>query len=313
MLNYILYRNLHTIFLQIVHWKGDNLVNYSTFVTETQSIDYIMAKIIVQDTLITVLNFEEQDYISLTDMASAKEGDSRAADVIKNWIRSRYTIEFLGTWEVIHNPNFKVVEFDHFRKSAGLPSFVLSASEWIERTNAIGIIVKKGRYGGTYAHKDIAFEFGSAISVPFKLYLIEEFQRLKTEEQRQLGWSVKRELSKINYRIHTDAIKQNLIPPEVTPVQASIIYANEADVLNVAMFGMTAKQWRETNPDLKGNIRDYATVNELICLSNMENLNAVFIEQGMTQRERLVKLNQIAIHQMNILGNGDNNNHRLLE
>lgn len=313
MLNYILYRNLHTIFLQIVHWKGDNLVNYSTFVTETQSIDYIMAKIIVQDTLITVLNFEEQDYISLTDMASAKEGDSRAADVIKNWIRSRYTIEFLGTWEVIHNLNFKVVEFDHFRKSAGLPSFVLSASEWIERTNAIGIIVKKGRYGGTYAHKDIAFEFGSAISVPFKLYLIEEFQRLKTEEQRQLGWSVKRELSKINYRIHTDAIKQNLIPPEVTPAQASIIYANEADVLNVAMFGMTAKQWRETNPDLKGNIRDYATVNELICLSNMENLNAVFIEQGMTQRERLVKLNQIAIHQMNILGNGDNNNHRLLE
>ncbi len=288
-------------------------MNYSTFVIETQSIDYIMAKIIVQDTLITVLNFEEQDYISLTDMASAKEGDSRAADVIKNWIRSRYTIEFLGTWEVIHNPNFKVVEFDHFRKSAGLPSFVLSASEWIERTNAIGIIVKKGRYGGTYAHKDIAFEFGSAISVPFKLYLIEEFQRLKTEEQRQLGWSVKRELSKINYRIHTDAIKQNLIPPEVTPAQASIIYANEADVLNVAMFGMTAKQWRETNPDLKGNIRDYATVNELICLSNMENLNAVFIEQGMTQRERLVKLNQIAIHQMNILGNGDNNNHRLLE
>ena len=243
MLNYILYRNLHTIFLQIVHWKEDNLVNYSTFVIETQSIDYIMAKIIVQDTLITVLNFEEQDYISLTDMASAKEGDSRAADVIKNWIRSRYTIEFLGTWEVIHNPNFKVVEFDHFRKSAGLPSFVLSASEWIERTNAIGIIVKKGRYGGTYAHKDIAFEFGSAISVSFKLYLIEEFQRLKTEEQRQLGWSVKRELSKINYRIHTDAIKQNLIPPEVTPVQASIIYANEADVLNVAMFGMTAKQW----------------------------------------------------------------------
>ena len=313
MLNYILYRNLHTIFLQIVHWKEDNLVNYSTFVIETQSIDYIMAKIIVQDTLITVLNFEEQDYISLTDMASAKEGDSRAADVIKNWIRSRYTIEFLGTWEVIHNPNFKVVEFDHFRKSAGLPSFVLSASEWIERTNAIGIIVKKGRYGGTYAHKDIAFEFGSAISVPFKLYLIEEFQRLKTEEQRQLGWSVKRELSKINYRIHTDAIKQNLIPPEVTPAQASIIYANEADVLNVAMFGMTAKQWRETNPDLKGNIRDYATVNELICLSNMENLNAVFIEQGMTQRERLVKLNQIAIHQMNILGDGDNNNHRLLE
>lgn len=288
-------------------------MNCTTFVAETQSINYIMAKIIVQNTQINVLNFKEQAYISLTDMASAKEGDSRAADVIKNWIRSRYTIEFLGTWEIIHNPNFKVVEFDHFRKSAGLPSFVLSASEWIEQTNAIGIIVKKGRYGGTYAHKDIAFEFGSAISVPFKLYLIEEFQRLKTEEQQQLGWSAKRELSKINYRIHTDAIKQNLIPQEVTSVQASIIYANEADVLNVAMFGMTAKQWREANPELKGNIRDYATINELICLSNMENLNAVFIEQSMTQRERLVKLNQIAIHQMNILGNGDEDNRKLLK
>ena len=288
-------------------------MNCTTFVAENQSINYIMAKIIVQNTQINVLNFKEQDYISLTDMASAKEGDSRAADVIKNWIRSRYTIEFLGTWEIIHNPNFKVVEFDHFRKSAGLPSFVLSASEWIEQTNAIGIIVKKGRYGGTYAHKDIAFEFGSAISVPFKLYLIEEFQRLKTEEQQQLGWSAKRELSKINYRIHTDAIKQNLIPQEITSVQASIIYANEADVLNVAMFGMTAKQWREANPELKGNIRDYATINELICLSNMENLNAVFIEQSMTQRERLVKLNQIAIHQMNILGNGDEDNRKLLK
>lgn len=288
-------------------------MNCTTFVAETQSINYIMAKIIVQNTQINVLNFKEQDYISLTDMASAKEGDSRAADVIKNWIRSRYTIEFLGTWEIIHNPNFKVVEFDHFRKSAGLPSFVLSASEWIEQTNAIGIIVKKGRYGGTYAHKDIAFEFGSAISVPFKLYLIEEFQRLKTEEQQQLGWSAKRELSKINYRIHTDAIKQNFIPQEVTSAQASIIYANEADVLNVAMFGMTAKQWREANPELKGNIRDYATINELICLSNMENLNAVFIEQSMTQRERLVKLNQIAIHQMNILGNGDKDNRKLLK
>ena len=288
-------------------------MNCTTFVAETQSINYIMAKIIVQNTQINVLNFKEQDYISLTDMASAKEGDSRAADVIKNWIRSRYTIEFLGTWEIIHNPNFKVVKFDHFRKSAGLPSFVLSASEWIEQTNAIGIIVKKGRYGGTYAHKDIAFEFGSAISVPFKLYLIEEFQRLKTEEQQQLGWSAKRELSKINYRIHTDAIKQNLIPQEVTSVQASIIYANEAGVLNVAMFGMTAKQWREANPELKGNIRDYATINELIYLSNMENLNAVFIEQSMTQRERLVKLNQIAIHQMNILGNGDEDNRKLLK
>ena len=273
----------------------------------------IMVKITVQNTQINVFHRKDQDYISLTDMASAKEGDSRSADVIKNWIRNRYTIEFLGTWEIIHNPNFKVVEFDHFRRNAGLPSFVLSASEWIERTDAIGIFVKKGRYGGTYAHKDIAFEFGSAISVTFKLYLIEEFQRLKTDELRQLGWSAKRELSKINYRIHTDAIKHNLIPNEVTQKQANVIYANEADVLNVAMFGITAKQWREANPDLNGNIRDYATVNELICLSNMENLNAVFIEQCISQSERLIKLNQIAIHQMSILESGDNGERKLLK
>ena len=271
-----------------------------------------MAKITVQNTPINVLSVEEQDYISLTDMATAKEGDSRSADIIKNWLRNRYTIEFLGTWEVIHNPNFKVVEFDHFRMSAGLPSFVLSASEWIERTNAVGIIVKKGRYGGTYAHKDIAFEFGSAISVPFKLYLIEEFQRLKTEEQKLLGWSAKRELSKINYRIHTDAIKTHLLPAEITREQASYVYADEADVLNVAMFGKTARQWREENSDLKGNIRDYASINELICLSNMENLNAVFIEQGMPQSERLVKLNQIAIHQMSIL-ESDNTDRKFLK
>ena len=209
---------------------------------------------------------------------------------------------------MIHNPNFKVVEFDHFRMQAGLPNFVMSVSEWVEKTNAIGIIVKKGRYGGTYAFKDIAFEFGTAISVTFKLYLIDEFQRLKEEEQKQLGWTAKRELSKINYRIHTDAIKSHLIPEEVTPAQASIIYAEEADVLNVAMFGMTAKQWREVNPDLKGNIRDYATINELICLSNMENINAVLINDGVPQGERLVKLNQIAIQQMQVLeGNGNRN------
>jgi hypothetical protein len=270
-----------------------------------------MAKITVQNTDITVVSVDNQDYISLTDMANAKESESRAADIIKNWIRNRYTIEFLGTWERIHNPNFKVVEFDHFKSQAGLPSFVMSVSEWIEKTNAIGIVVKKGKYGGTYAFRDIAFEFGSAISVPFKLYLIEEFQRLKAEEQKLLGWSAKRELSKINYRIHTDAIKQNLIPAQITAAQASIIYANEADVLNVAMFGMTAKQWREANPDLKGNIRDYATINELICLSNMENLNAVFIEQGMSQGERLIKLNQIAIHQMQVLE--DNSDMKLLK
>ena len=264
-----------------------------------------MAKINVQNTEVTVINFEAQDYISLTDMAGAKENESRAADVIKNWLRNRYTIEFLGTWEMIHNPDFKVVEFDHFKMQAGLPSFVLSCSEWIEKTNAIGIVVKKGRYGGTYAHKDIAFEFGSAISVPFKLYLIEEFQRLKEEEQKLLGWSAKRELAKINYRIHTDAIKQNLIPQELTPAQKSFVYADEADMLNVAMFGKTAREWREENPDLKGNIRDYATINQLICLSNMENLNADFINEGLSQSERLVKLNKIAIQQMKVLENVD--------
>jgi len=202
---------------------------------------------------------------------------------------------------MIHNPNFKVVEFDHFKSQAGLPSFVMSVSEWIEKTSAIGVIVKKGKYGGTYAHKDIAFEFGSAISVPFKLYLIEEFQRLKEEEQKQIGWTAKRELAKINYHIHTDAIKQNLIPAELTREQVNHVYANEADVLNMAMFGITAKQWRDANPDLKGNIRDYATINELICLSNMENLNAVFINENIPQSQRLVKLNQIAIQQMKVL------------
>ena len=231
--------------------------------------------------------------------------------LFRNFDFVELTIEFLGTWEMIHNPNFKVVEFDHFRMQAGLPSFVMSVSEWVEKTNAIGIIVKKGRYGGTYAFKDIAFEFGTAISVTFKLYLIDEFQRLKEEEQKQLGWTAKRELSKINYRIHTDAIKSHLIPEEVTPTQASIIYAEEADVLNVAMFGMTAKQWREANPDLKGNIRDYATINELICLSNMENINAVLINDGVPQGERLVKLNQIAIQQMEVLE--ENGNRTLLK
>lgn len=260
-----------------------------------------MAKITVQDTQITVTQYDGRDYISLTDMANAKESESRAADIIKNWIRNRYTIEFLGTWEMMHNPGFKVVEFDHFKSQAGLPSFVMSVGEWIEKTNAIGIVVKRGKYGGTYAFRDIAFEFGTAISVPFKLYLIEEFQRLKSDEQKQIGWSAKRELSKINYRIHTDAIKQHLIPDEVTPAQASIIYAEEADVLNVAMFGTTARQWREANPELKGNIRDYATINELICLSNMENINAVLINEGSPQGDRLVKLNQVAIQQMRVL------------
>lgn len=265
-----------------------------------------MAKINVKDTEITIISVEEKDYISLTDMANAKESESRAADIIKNWLRTRYTIEFLSVWEQINNSNFKVVESDHFKMQAGLPGFVLSATEWIEKTNAVGIIVKKGKYGGTFAHKDIAFEFGSAISVPFKLYLINEFQRLKEEEQKQSGWTAKRELAKLNYHIHTDAIKQNLIPQELSTTQTSIIYANEADVLNVALFGITARQWRDANPDFKGNIRDYATINELICLSNMENLNAVFINEKMPQKERLIKLNQIAIQQMTILQDVEN-------
>lgn len=265
-----------------------------------------MAKITVQEAEVTVVKLNNTDYISLTDMANAKESVSRAADIIKNWLRNRYTLEFLGTWETIHNPNFKVVEFDHFKTQAGLPSFVMSVSEWIEKTNAIGIVVQRGKYGGTYAHKDIAFEFGSAISVPFKLYLITEFQNLKEREQQQLGWSAKRELSKINYHIHTDAVKHNLIPDELTPQQISIVYANEADVLNVAMFGVTAKQWRDANPDLKGNIRDYATINELICLSNMENINAIFINEKLAQKDRLLKLNQIAIQQMRVLEEVEN-------
>ncbi len=281
-----------------------------TFTTENQSIT-IMAKITVKDTSVTIISVNENDYINLTDIAKYKSNDPTA--VIGNWLRNRNTIEYLGIWESLYNPNFKPLEFEGFKKEAGLNAFTLSPTKWINTTNAIGIISKSGRYGGTYAHKDIAFKFASWISVEFELYIVKEFQRLKNEEHQQLGWSAKRELSKINYRIHTDAIKQNLIPQEVTPVQANIIYANEADVLNVAMFGMTAKQWREANPELTGNIRDYATINELICLSNMENLNAVFIEQGMPQSKRLVRLNQIAIHQMSILESGNNYNRKLLK
>ncbi|MCL2261354.1 MAG: KilA-N domain-containing protein [Fibromonadales bacterium] len=246
----------------------------------------------VQGTEITVLSSsKEGDYISLTDMANAKEGESRAADIIKNWIRTRTTLEFLGAWEQMYNPDFKVGEFDHFKMQAGLPSFVLSPGQWIEKTDAKGIIVKLGKYGGTYAHKDIAFEFGSAINAVFRLFLIKEFQRLKEEEQKQLGWSAKRELAKINYHIHTSAVKHNLVPATLTPQQTSIVYASEGDVLNVALFGMTAKQWRDKNANLKGNIRDYASINELICLSNMETINAVLINEKVPQKVRLIKLN----------------------
>ena len=275
---------------------------------ETQCI-IIMAKITVQNTDISVVKYNEEDYISLTDMARSQLQEH----IIFRWLSLKSTIEYLGEWEMLYNPDFNCTEFGTIKNAAGSNNFVLSVKTWIERTGAIGIRSKAGRYGGTYAHRDIAYHFGMWISPKFQLLLVKEYQRLKAEEHQQLGWSAKRELSKINYRIHTDAIKQNLIPMEVTPMQASIIYANEADVLNVAMFGMTAKQWREANPELKGNIRDYATINELICLSNMENLNAVFIEQNMTQRERLVKLNQIAIHQMSILESGDNQNRELLK
>lgn len=256
-----------------------------------------MAKITVDDSEITVVRINDEDYLSLTDMMKAHDGEF----FFHNWLRNRNTIEFLGIWEKVYNPNFNSVEFDRIKSMAGLNNFRISAKEWIESTNAIGLVSKAGRYGGTYAHKDLAMEFAMWISPEFKVYLIREFQRLKEEEQKQLGWSAKRELSKINYRIHTDAIKNNLIPDDVTSVQANVIYADEADVLNVAMFGMTAKMWRDLNPTLKGNIRDYANINQLICLSNMENLNAVFIEKGMTQSERLIELNKIAIHQMKIL------------
>jgi hypothetical protein len=264
-----------------------------------------MAKITVKNTDLTIVQYNDEDYICITDLARYKNAE-HTDDVIKNWLRNRNTIELLGIWECLHNPNFKPVIFDGFRKEAGLNSFVMTPKKWIESTNAIGVISKSGRYGGTYAHKDIALEFASWISIEFKLYFLKEFQRLKEQEQQQLGWSAKRELSKINYHIHTDAVKHNLIPEELTAQQISIVYANEADVLNVALFGVTAKQWRDANPELKGNIRDYATINELICLSNMENINAVFINEGMIQKERLLKLNQIAIQQMKVLQEVEN-------
>ena len=258
-----------------------------------------MAKINVQQTAITLLKVNEQDYISLTDIARHKSDDPTA--VIGNWMRNRNTIEYLGIWETLYNPGFNPLEFEGFRKEAGLNAFTLSPQKWINTTGAVGIVSRSGRYGGTFAHKDIAFKFASWISVEFELYLVKEFQRLKEQEQAQIGWNAKRELSKINYRIHTDAIRQNLIPQEITLVQASRIYANEADVLNMALFGMTALEWRDKHPDLKGNIRDYASINELICLSNMESLNAVFIQDGIPQRERLIRLNRIAIQQMQVL------------
>ena len=257
----------------------------------------------VQNLPISITFKDGHDYICLTDMAKAKEAGGRAADIIKNWIRTRTTLEFLGIWEEIHNPDFKVVEFDHIKSHAGLPTFVLSLSQWIDKTNAIGIFSKAGRYGGTYAHKDIAFEFGSAISPVFKIYLIKEFQRLKQDEndRLKLEWNFQRTLTKVNYHIHTDAIKENLIPEKLSKKQISFIYANEADVLNIALFGKTAKQWRDENPGENGNIRDYATIEQLVVLSNMESINAMLIQQGLNQADRLKQLNQLAITQMKSL------------
>jgi len=259
-----------------------------------------MAKILVKDTNVTVLKINEEDYISLTDIARSK--DSQRTDyVLQNWMRNRNTIDFLGLWETFYNPDFKPIEFDGFKIMSGSNSFSLTPKRWIESVNAIGIVSRSGRYGGTYAHRDIAFEFATWISPEFKFYLVTEFQRLKSEEQKQIGWSAKRELAKINYHIHTSAISRNLVPPRLTASQINYIYASEADVLNMALFGITAKEWRDRNPELQGNMRDYAEINQLICLSNLENINSVLINDGLPQNERLEKLNQVAIQQMQVL------------
>ena len=250
---------------------------------------------------IRVSSTNESDYISLTDIAKYRSDDPNA--VIQNWLRNRNTIEFLGLWEKLNNPNFKPLEFEGFKKEAGLNAFTLSPKKWIESTNAIGIISKSGRYGGTYAHTDIAFEFASWISPEFKLYIIKDYQRLKADEShvKQIDWNIKREIAKSNYKIHTDAIKEKLILPTLSNAQISHTYASEADIINVALFGITAKDWRKMNPDAKGNIRDTATIEQLIVLSNLESMNAVFIREGLSQSERLFRLNQIAIFQLQSL------------
>jgi hypothetical protein len=256
-----------------------------------------MGKIDVKGTEITIYTQNGMDFISLTDMLRAKDGDF----FISDWLRNRNTVEFLGIWERVYNPDFNYGEFAIIRSQAGLNNYKISVKEWVEKTNAIGLTAKAGRYGGTYAHKDIAFEFGMWVSAEFKIYLIKEFQRLKDQEQKQLGWDIRRNLAKINYRIHTDAIKENLIPDTLTPAQITHVYATEADILNMALFGKTAAEWRSENPKEKGNIRDYANVSQLVCLANLENLNAVFINDGLEQADRLKKLNKIAIQQMKLL------------
>ncbi len=256
-----------------------------------------MAKINVKGTSVKVYSEGNDDFISLTDMLHAKDGDF----FISDWLRNRNTVEFLGIWEQVHNPDFNYGGFAIIRSQAGLNNYKLSVKEWVAQTKAIGLVAKAGRYGGTYAHKDIAFEFGMWISAEFKIYLIKEFQRLKETEREQLGWDIRRNLTKINYRIHTDAIKAHLIPAELTPQQTNNIYASEADLLNMALFGKTALQWRAENPDQKGNIRDEANAAQLVCLANLETLNAHFIQQNLGQAERLRLLNQTAIQQMKLL------------
>ncbi len=259
-------------------------------------------KLIVKGSEISVMHIEKEDYISLTDIAKSRNTNEPFA-IINNWMRNRSTIEFIGLWEKLCNLVFKPLEFERFKTEAGNNYFVLSPQRWIEATNAIGIISKSGRYGGTFAHKDIAFEFATWISSEFKLYLIVEFQRLKADEndRLKLEWNFQRTLAKVNYHIHTDAIKENLIPEELTNLQISFVYANEADLLNVALFGKTAQQWRSENPNTEGNIRDQATIKQLVVLSNMESINAVLIHQNLPQHERLMQLNQIAITQMRSL------------
>lgn len=266
-------------------------------------------KIEVQGTEITIFKGESDDYISLTDIARYKDS-ANTDDIIKNWLRNRNTIELLGFWEQLYNPGFKPVEFDGFRKQAGLNSFVLTPKRWIETTNAIGIVSKSGRYGGTFAHKDIAFEFASWISIEFKLYIIKEFQRLKEEEsaREKLDWNLQRTLAKVNYTIHTDAIREKLIPERLSKQQISFVYASEADMLNMALFGKTAADWRSENPNAKGNMRDAATLEQLVVLSNLESINAVLIRQELSQSERLKQLNEIAIAQMTSLVNNSNIN-----
>lgn len=288
-----------TVYYELIGERFRNKQKNDIIIVKMRYCEVIfVSKINVEGSEISIIAIDNRDYISLTDMVRNVEN---GVALIEKWLRNKNTIEFLGIWEEMYNANFNSTEFEGIKNEAGFNRFILSVKQWVNKTNSIGIIAKAGRYGGTYAHKDIAFEFASWVSPYFKLYLIKEFERLKEEEQKQLGWDIKRNLAKINYKIHTDAIKNNLVPEKLSKERINYIYASEADILNVALFGMTAKEWRESNPELKGNMRDYADISQLVCLSNLENLNAVFINEGMDATERIEKLNAIAIEQMRIL------------